>query len=151
MPVGLIAAEVFPHAAGDVVVRIHDRRVQRVLVAVAADEGVPADLAVMYLFGEDHVHRHLVHAAGDHVLIAVVILLLARDGVAPAAGDGFGGGTVPGEEFVHDLLPGPAREALVVKLCVLGRRARRERQQQSQYDEQDEACFQYFHVSTRKK
>ena len=144
VPVGLIAAEVVPHALGDVVVGIHDRRVQAVFVAIAADEGVPADLAVMYLFGEDHVDRHLVHAAGDHILVGVVIVLLARDGVAPAAGDGFGGGVVLGEELVDDLLPAPAGKARVI-LFALGHGGGSERQQQREHQQQSQDLSPVFH------
>ena len=112
LPVAVVAlavAEDGPQGPGQLIVRVDDGGVPQVAELISAVCSVPIQLPAGHLFRKGHIQRHLVHAAADHVLVGMEIMLLPGDGVVITQRDEVGIVRVQVvflQEGPDDLIPG---------------------------------------------
>ena len=140
-------ADLPPELFGQLVVGVDDRAAEQILVGIAADIRIPVDLPVGDLFAEDHVQRNLKEAAGDHVFVGLVILLLPGDGIAVADRHGADIRVMLLDKGLGHLLPGLPFKALIPgRRRLFRQRAGAEKQQQAERRKQADQLSYLFHT-----
>ena len=143
-PVCTVAAGFFPQIFRHLVVRIDDGPFHQIGVGDTVYLGIPVHFTIGDLLGIQHVQRYLEHAGGDHIFVAVIVVLFAGDRIIVSECDKAGTKAVFLKETVHHFVPGLVLEPFVV--CALRAGSREQTQQNTERCPQAEQFFHHLHI-----